>query len=356
MPRGRRVRKFMEIRSIKKSEWDKLLAFNAAEYKASHILTNPIYYDWQFDSPWNKNKDSYETLGIFDAKNNLVGTFGLFSAPHNYHGTSAMGGQLCNLMIKKELRALGYGYLLLEKAAAINPLTIDHTINEAAWPMFMKSGWQGEDAGRWVYILKPENDLYSLSASTRKPIMKDGWHFDAVSEFGAEMEAFWSRAKRRYPITVERSAQYLNWRFAKNPLVKYLMFVAKEGEDVRGLVVLRAENIKNEKGPMGVKAARVIDFITEEGVDGFAFSRTVEYARENGFDFIDYFSSGDFHKKGLEAAGFENGDKPVFAGLPILFNPVSFKRTHLNFAVHSKEKTKLSDWYTTKGGGDQDRA
>ncbi|MDP1718812.1 MAG: hypothetical protein Q8L24_00070 [bacterium] len=346
----------MEIRPVKKSEWEKLKEFNAVEYRADHILTNPVYYDWQFDAPWNKNKDLYETLGVFGARDSLVGTFGLFSAPYNYRGTSVMGSQLCNLIVKKELRALGYGYLLLEKASALNPLTIDHTINDTAWTMFAKAGWQKENLSRWLYIIKPETDLYSLSAPKKTTVMKDGWHFDKVSEFGPEMDEFWNNVKHRYPITVERSSQYLNWRFAKNPLVQYLTFVARSGKGVVGLVIVRSENVKNEKGPMGVKVARIVDFIAEESAEGFVLSRTTEYARENSFDFIDYFSSGDFHKKGLVAGGFEKGDKSAFSGLPILFNPVSFKRARLNFAVYSKERTKLADWYTTKGGGDQDRS
>ncbi len=346
----------MEIRKIKKSEWEKLQAFNAAEYKADHILTNKVYYDWQFDAPWNSDKETYETLGMFDSKGNLIGTFGLFSTPHNHRGTMILGTQLCNLIVKKELRALGYGYLLLDKASTVNKITIDHTINDSAWPMFEKSGWQKENLKRWIHIIKPDNDLYSLSASAIKPIMKNGWHFDQVSQFGEEMDEFWNRAKKRYPITLERTAEYLNWRFAKNPLVKYLMFVVKGEEKIRGLVVARSESVKNEKGPLGVKVLRIIDLIVDEDAEGFACSRIAECARENNFDFVEYFSSGAFHDQGLEAAGFENGNKGIFARLPILFNPVSFKRTHLNFAVKTKDKKDLSDWYTTKGGGDQDRA
>lgn len=347
----------MIIRKIKKSEWDKLERFNAAEYGVGHILTNKIYYDWQFDALWNPDKETYETLGLFDSQENLIGTFGLFSAPHKFYGTTALGSQLCNLIVKKDLRALGYGPLLLEKAAVVNSFAIDHTINNSAWPLFEKTGWQGENLKRWLYIIKADNDLYSFSASVRKTVMRVGWHFDQIWDFGVKMDEFWSLVKHRYPITIERTSQYLNWRFAKNPLVKYLMFaVEDESKKIRAWVVARSESVKNEKGPLGVRVLRVIDFIADEEGESFAFSRLVEYARENRYDFVDHFSGGNFHDKGLEAAGFESGSKGIFARLPILFNPVSFKRTHLNFAVKSEEKTKLSDWYTTKGGGDQDRA
>lgn len=344
----------MEIRKIKKSEWEKLREFNAAEYKAGHILTSQIYYDWQFDSPWNKNKDSYETLGIFDAKNNLLGTFGLFSAPHNYYGTSVIGGQLCNLIVKKELRALGYGYLLLEKAAALNSLTIDHTINEAAWPMFMKAGWQGEEIRRFLYVINPRTPLYELPAADHRRAVADGWHFDAVTEFDQSVDAFWKKVKNRYPISIERSAEYLNWRYAKNPLARYQIFAAKNNGEIKAVVVLRVEEPKMEKS-LGMKVARIIDFVAAEDAEVFALDATAHYCRENKIDFIDYFTSGDFHRTGLKEAGFVFGDAGEYEKVPILFNPVSSKRKRLNFAVKSKEKFELRDCYTTKGGGDQDR-
>ncbi len=344
----------MEIRQVKKSEWDKLRVFNEAEYKPGHILTDKNYYDWQFDSPWNTNKDCYETLGLFDGKGDIVGTFGLYSAPHNYFGRTLTGSQLCNLMVKKELRALGYGYLLLEQAASLHPLAIDHTINETAWPMFMKAGWLGEEIRRFLYIINPKTPLYELPAAEHRRAVAEGWHFDAVTEFDSSVDIFWKTVKNRYPISIERSAQYLNWRYAKNPLAKYQIFAAKNGGEVKAVVVLRVEEPKMGQS-LGMKVARIIDFVSAEDSEVFALDATSHYCRENKIDFIDYFTSGDFHKKGLREAGFVFGDEGEYEKVPILFNPVSSKRKRLNFAMKSKEEFKLKDCYTTKGGGDQDR-
>jgi hypothetical protein len=139
------------------------------------------------------------------------------------------------------------------------------------------------------------------------------------------------------------------------------MFVARDGKNIKALVILRVEGPRNEKGPLGIKVGRIIDFVSDEGAEEFALDAAVEYCRSNGIDFVDYFLSGNFHLESLKKVGFVNGDDSPYSSVPILFNPVSTKRTHLNFAVKPitqslNNSITLDHWYTTKGGGDQDRA
>lgn len=345
----------MEIRPIKKSEWDKLKEFSEAEYKPGHILTNKVYYDWQFDNFANRDKQSYSTIGLFGKSGELLGTFGMFLLPYNFYGKTVVGNCLANLIVKKNLRSLGYGYLLLDKAGATGDLAIDHTINEAAWPMFMKAGWQGEDLRRYLYIINPKTTIYELPASPHKKVALEEWHFDQVNEFVESVDVFWGKIKSRYPIAIERTSKYLNWRYAKNPLIQYKIFIAKNGGQIKAVAIMRVEEPRMDK-PLGVKVGRLIDFFSDEEGEAFALDALTHYCRENKIDFIDYFTSGDFHKKGLKEAGFVYGDEGEYETVPILFNPVSLKRKRLNFAVKIAGKFSLSDCYTTKGGGDQDRA
>ena len=344
----------MEIRLIKKSEWGALAAFHAAEYKPGHILTNKTYYDWQFDNYANSEKDCYTSMGMFDHKGELTGIFGRFSLSFTLHGKIVMGNCLANLMVKKNLRNLGLGYALLEQASWVGDIAIDHTINETAWPMFMKAGWQGEDLKRYIFIINPENNLYRLPAMRAVPVAANGLNFERVKEFDGRIADFWEQIRHRYPITIERTAEYLNWRYARNPLVSYDQFAVTQGGAIKGLVILRVEDVKRE-GSIGVRAGRIIDFVATQEAERFAFFNTVKFCREQGIDFVDYFTSGLFHCEALADVGFVDGDTDPYHSLPLLFNPVSTKRTHLNFAVKKNVPTNLADWYTTKGGGDQDR-
>ena len=354
----------MEVRRIKKTEWDALRKFNEEQYGPRHILTNKVYYDWQFDNFANEDHESYPTLGIFGKDRILFAVLGTFPLPYTFFGRDARANCLANLIVDKKVRSIGYGYLLLEHIESFNDLAIDHTINDAAWPLFMKAGWRGETLKRYLYIINserlgrliPEGEAPDFQTSFRPGISASGRRFNEIKKLDASIDSFWTRARFRYPVTIRRNADYLNWRYMNHPLVSYRVFTVQENADVRALVVIRVEK------PQGLSVARIIDFIAEEDAEGFTLARTIEECRKTGIDFIDYFSSGSFHEKSLFEQGFVNGDKFPYSSLPILYNPVSFKRKHLNFAVKimsdklSQDKGfNLAHWYTTKGGGDQDR-
>lgn len=335
----------MEIRRIKKSEWEKLRDFNSREYSPNHILTDKTYYDWQFDGFCNKDRDSYETLGIFGKNGDILGTFGRFSAPYNFYGKSAEGNCLCNLIVKNELRSLGYGYLLLSEASKLGDIAIDHSINDAAWPVFMKAGFEGENLKRYV-----------LKLSKNIAIPSDDFKFEEIKNFDGRFDKFWQKVKNRYPISIERSSNYLNWRYAKNPFVKYKQFAVTDKSGVASFVILRIEEAKKENmEPAGMKVGRIVDFISSPDSANFAILKTLEFCADQNIDFVDFFESGNFHGDYFLSSGFADGDTPPFDSLPILLNPVSFKRTHLNFAIKKIEGAKLSDYYTVKSGGDMDR-
>lgn len=344
----------MEIRYIKKSEWEKLAAFNAAEYSPQHILTNKIYYDWQFDNYANSQKDFYTTLGMFHDAGELVGTFGCFPLAHARYGKRVRGNCLANLIVKKNLRMLGYGSFLLEKVAVSYDLAIDHTINETAWPMFMKAGWIGENLKRYVYIINPENALYRLPVSKKNFSARKSLKSKHVGKFDSSIDIFWERVCSRYPVTIERTADYLNWRYAMHPLVSYEQLLVRDNAGVKGFAIVRIEDVRGQ-GMNGIRVARLLDVICDEDAERTILEDVVALCRDKGIDIIDYFTSGNFHRTALEDCGFVDGDIDPYASLPILFNPVSTKRTHLNFAVTGDSCKRLEDWYTTKGGGDQDR-
>lgn len=344
----------MEIRLIKKSEWDILAAFNAVEYKPEHILTNRVYYNWQFNNYANPSKDSYTTVGMF-YKGELIGTFGRFPLAYTFYGKQVEGNCMANLIIKKNLRSIGYGYFLLEQTSRLGDIAIDHTINETAWPMFIKAGWQGENLKRFIYIINPENELYRLPEMHQVSLSSNGLLFERIARFDSAISAFWKHAQHRYPVTIERTPEYLNWRYADNPFTSYHHCIVRGGNEIKALAILRIEEVRRDGKSIGVQAARLIDFISDEEAECFMLARIIKFCRERKIDFIDYFSSGSFHDKALASVGFVDGDTNSYSLLPILFNPVSTKRTHLNFAVKTKEPIKLEDWYTTKGGGDQDR-
>lgn len=88
-------------------------------------------------------------------------------------------------------------------------------------------------AGR---LAAPINELLKWKDLASLP--KGGWTI--IDHVGICKEEFTHLAQSvgsRYGSCVERSAEYLNWRYLRHPLVHYQLLVAREGGGLRGYVV-----------------------------------------------------------------------------------------------------------------------
>jgi len=353
----------MEIRFVKKSEWEQLKAFNEVEYRPDHILANKKFIDWQYGpprrvkagGPLSPNQDEYTVVGVFSENGDLVGTFGMFLSGWNSLGKEVIGNSLCNLIVKKDMRSLGYGYLLLEKAMKYGDIVIDHGINEPALPLFKKSGFRFFDLKRYFYIINPQKTKEIIGDETadvrvpeNSPVGLNGVVFEVVDLFDDSINGFWERVKERYPITITRTADYLNWRYAQHAFFDYKCFIARKDSNVGALAIVRIEEPENQ-----FKVAHLVDFVSTKELEEYTLAKVVDYCIKKKVDWLDYFFSSNFHQKTIEKLGFINGDTKPYDLIPMLLNPIDrVKRVKINVAVKGADP---KDVYTTKGGGDQDR-
>lgn len=363
----------MEIRRIKKSEWNKILEFNKKEYNPRHILCNKNYYDWQFDDVFNSDTENYTSLGLFDKQDNLVGTVGAFPAPCSFLGEAVSCHWVANLMIEKRLRNLGYGYLLLDGVTEGVDVAVDHDINDAAWALFVKSGWRGADIKRYigVYNIGVAERIVGRANLGLKILPEPfsdfgaGWNFEKVGRLGAEVDEFWNEIKEKYPISIERSSKYLNWRFSGNSLVDYHIFLTRRDNQVTAMAVLRIEVITEgrTKRETGIKIGRLVDFISTDEAENYTLLKSVEFCRRQGVALIDFFCTGSYGRESLTRAGFVDSETYPYSLIPTLLNPIDrIKRTKHNFAFKiinkfykNADSENLENWYTVKSCGDQDR-
>ncbi|OJI07375.1 hypothetical protein BK004_01430 [bacterium CG10_46_32] len=353
----------IDIRYVKKNEVKKLVAFNKAQYRPGHILTNKRYLDWQFGS-LNALRSEYTVLGVFDAKENLLGTFGFTFLDFLCFGKKVTATSCANLMVNSSLRNMGLGYALLRKAQELHRITLDHGLNADALRLFLGMGWSGGDLNRHAFIvnsagikkiIKKQGAL--IQDSTAVPVNPNGLELVALKKYDVRLEALFKKTKSKYPITVARSKKYLNWRYFKHPLITYSVFVATKNGKFESFVVVRMEGSKQ------LKAGRIVDFISTDSAEAFSFAGVVDFCRIQGAHFIDYYFSGNFHVRGLARARFVDCSSGSFVLLPKFLNPVVVTEYNaINMVVCttmrtiSKKIRNINNWYTTKGGGDQDRA
>lgn len=363
----------MDIRLLKKSDWPVIAEFNKVQYKPDHILTDKIYYDWQFDNVFNPDGKHYTALGLFDRAGSLMGTIGVFPSPCSFFGKTLNCNWIANLMVKENLRSLGYGAMLLKSAEESFDLVVDHNVNDLARPLFEKMGYQVNDIKRSLCVLDPvaietltgqmglQMKIFTGENSDTSLSLK----FEVTERCGSEFDSFWEKVKPRYPIAIDRSSRYLNWRYADNPLVKYSIFTVSSGDKIGGFVVLRIEDVTSgaEKKSTGIKIGRVIDLVAHEKAEEQLLLKTVEFCQNQGLGLIDFFFTGNFSMLSLDKIGFVDADVQPYSLIPTLLNPIDrAKRTKHNFAFKlinqnyfNKKMTDLNNWYTTKGCGDQDR-
>jgi GNAT superfamily N-acetyltransferase len=62
-----------------------------------------------------------------------------------------------------------------------------------------------------------------------------------VNSFDDRINVFWDKMAKEFNVVVERDHQYLNWRYCKDPLHKYEIFLAETEAEIVGYMVLRCE-------------------------------------------------------------------------------------------------------------------
>ena len=59
-------------------------------------------------------------------------------------------------------------------------------------------------------------------------------------------DSIWNKVKDRYPITVNRTKKYLNWRFFDHPFLDYHFLLLKENNSIMGFAIIRFEDNNEE--------------------------------------------------------------------------------------------------------------
>ena len=213
--------------------------------------------------------------------------------------------------------------------------------------------------GRAVANLIKEGALKTKASSYQlksKILLAPGMNYKYVKNFNSDFNFFWKTIRQKYRITIERTAQYLNWRYANHPYFKYFILTAKKDNKLLGYLIYRFEKTPN------FKIARIIDFISLESFETDLLKKFVLDVQRKNADMADFMFSGNYYHKILKTVGFFEANNTIFKNFPILFNPISYKKSYINFMVWSKDKNinqnefyNPSNWYLTKGDSDQDR-
>lgn len=154
-------------------------------------------------------------------------------------------------------------------------------------PATMLADWVGRWFVRW-----------HLRARTRRTRRVN---FRRVEAFDARVDALWQRVRSAYPVAIERTRAYLNWRYATNPEARYDLLQAERGEEVLGLIVARACPAPPERVGLILDCLAIDD---PEVLPGLVSHALLALSAEGADHVLVRFAAGDPMRRPFERLGF----------------------------------------------------
>lgn len=362
---------------LEPSDRTAMKAFLVDYFHPKYILINDSFFDWQYrENPYNTYKDY--AVKILKMKDEFMGYLGLIPWKLKvFDKVYDNSGGLCNLMIGNKCRALGLGSVLVKECQRDFAILSGTSYKPKTKPMYEKLGnWFAiGNLSRYVLILNPQqcaviedpmNPDYRKFEDLAKRSVGSAFTFDKyrffdIDKFEDDIDELWRKIRNDYSITVERSKDYLNWRFANHPQLKYLISVVKRNGVTAGYLVARIEKTREFKNSFVI--GRIIDFVADAEARDALLNYFISKMKHSNVDFVDFLFAGRYHTETLKKNGFLEADEFKLTNIPYVFQPIERYRKHINCIIYISDKLmhladkikNIDNWYLTRADGDQDR-
>lgn len=212
-----------------------------------------------------------------------IGSVGLMQRKFFIRSRLVTAGQAVDMNVDQAHRSLGPALQLQRKAIEASQAQglpfVYGLCDRRSQLVLRRTGYRLlGDVGRWAKPLTSEPFLPSPFRSKwlRRPASMaanlamriataemwqsrpKGTRVEVSDRYDERFDHLWIKAAGRFPILGERSADFLNWRFAESPNIRYRVLALVDEEDqLRGYLVYHLNN----------KTAHVADFLYEEPGD-----------------------------------------------------------------------------------------
>ncbi len=195
-------------------------------------------------------------------------------------------------------------------------------------------------------LISPLADLF---LSLKEPGIAS-FQFEEIHEFGEEFNELWFRYRDNYRLCFSRSADALNWRYAKCPVGPTRTVLARRNGTAMGYIVWRERTID------GVHVATVLDLWhgNEPGVAQALLAHTAKVTRAAGLVYLRFAvrEDGAEHKamaslKNTRKSPFEKEDRVIVTPLPM---PIE-EATPVHYDM-MRTAIDGSNWFYTQGDCD----
>jgi len=363
------------IRNVLESEVGRLQRFIDDHWQRGHILgRDEALLRWQFRSP----DAGILSVLVAEDGDEWAGMVGLIPAPFNVRGEVFTGAAVANWLARPEWRGSLVGLQLLREAFRQFDYVGGLGAGAMAEPIYRSLRCAFVPlVPRWAAVVD-ERSFRTLAAACGASFPADGieaWIaasvrgmsdasptsvFREVDETTLRAwDALWREHLSTALVGVNRSADWLRWRYLDHPAFRYRMIfaVGREGR-ISGLACWRLADIRDRPE----RVLRVVELLGDEEARRQLLMLLRNEAREAEVAFIDFQTTLPSLDSDLASAGWvRESEMPVH--LPALFAPLDHRRAALNLwgrwaRIPASEQVRFfgeAPLYFTRADCDQDR-
>lgn len=213
--------------------------------KISFDFITPKFYKWKFYTP-----AGYARIAFVQEKKRILSATAMVPYHLRFGHKRVRGWQSCDYATIPEARRKGY--IVKGTKALMESIDSDEVMysfpnsastknkTKSAWKshtiqIFRKTGW--EDKGvvpTWVKLLVIPRRWESSDVRT-------------IAEFDESVNQLAEKLTTVKKVMVERSKEYLNWRYTNHPVCHYTSFVFNNNGGPKGFAVVRSVSAMDEK-------------------------------------------------------------------------------------------------------------
>jgi hypothetical protein len=163
--------------------------------------------------------------------------------------------------------------------------------------------------------------------------------------------------EKHIKVTTNRYENYMDWRYNKNPFIRYEYTNLYDENLCNGYIISRHECFY----PTKFYATRIIDAIGNPCYIQDLLKSIIDKAIERNDLFIDFLYAGTIFDDALHELGFIELTDDTYNTIPVVSDPMDFRLNDEFICLKCKDKPLLfedigyDDIYFTKGDSDRDR-
>lgn len=191
----------------------------------------PLIWKWQFDE--RHFDSSIKPVVAEDNWGNILGFNGMMPVKlhTNEHGELEAAWS-CDFFVSRHCRGLGVGKEIKKELKKQSPLTFALGTSPTAAAVLKKSGWTAF------------KKVYSYASDSLKPT---SINTDAASLIESDtlpnqtqLDGLWRTVKTEYSAAIDRSSNYLLWRYEQSPIARYRFICEENNERLTFLAVIHS--------------------------------------------------------------------------------------------------------------------